>query len=265
MKLMKIAAILALFALAASAAGQNTCSDPPVRLTMATYPGGTAPNLNYGVWGDGVVLAGDGGTVYQDGVSGLYAKFQVCNTSNDLIVNLGQARGRNLWWNWGHNVGTCTTTDPANCVAPPSWIATPQKSQSFFQANQVFSLVVGQTLTTWLTGNLTVSKTTYGSRWRNPNADFYSDIPNPNLDILNEPYPTALIQATRTSCTSYAVQAIPGTDALGATPWPFPVATMLVPGAKNSGMKNGGQYELPISMKVEMLARSPLDPDPACR
>jgi hypothetical protein len=66
-----------------------------LRLTVAPQVAGQG-----GLSGDGVVLYNNpsdpndpfnGGTTYTDGVGGVYVKFQICNGTNDLIVNLHQA------------------------------------------------------------------------------------------------------------------------------------------------------------------------------
>src|SRR6266700_1739916 len=75
---------------APSSANRGTCSDVPLLLIVAPQMPGQG-----GISGDGVSIynnpndpAFNGGTQYQDGIGGVYIKFQVCNVTNDLIVNL---------------------------------------------------------------------------------------------------------------------------------------------------------------------------------
>ena len=71
-----------------SAPGQ--CTDVPLQLIVAPQSPGQG-----GISGDGVSIynnpndpAFNGGTLYQDGVGGVYAKFQLCNGTNDFVLNL---------------------------------------------------------------------------------------------------------------------------------------------------------------------------------
>ena len=66
------------------------CTDVPLQLIVAPLTPGQG-----GISGDGLSIynnANDpsfnGGTLYQDGVGGAYVKFQLCNGTNDFILNL---------------------------------------------------------------------------------------------------------------------------------------------------------------------------------
>src|SRR5215469_16810791 len=73
-------------------ANRGNCSDIPLPLIVAPQTPGQD-----GISGDGMSIYNNpnnatdpfnGGTLYQDGVGGVYVKFQVCNGTNDFIVNL---------------------------------------------------------------------------------------------------------------------------------------------------------------------------------
>src|SRR5712692_5682384 len=71
-------------------ANRGQCSDIPLHLIVAPQTPGQG-----GISGDGLSIynnandpAFNGGTQYVDGVGGAYVKFQVCNGTNDFIVNL---------------------------------------------------------------------------------------------------------------------------------------------------------------------------------
>src|SRR5438552_5885386 len=71
-------------------ANRGTCFDIPLLLIVAPQTAGQG-----GISGDGASIynnpndpAFNGGTQYQDGVGAVYVKFQVCNGTNDFIINL---------------------------------------------------------------------------------------------------------------------------------------------------------------------------------
>ena len=78
--------LVALPAWAAPPSGAGHCTDVPLLLVVAPQTSGQG-----GISGDGVAIynnpndpAFNGGTEYQDGVGGVYVKFQVCNGTNDF-------------------------------------------------------------------------------------------------------------------------------------------------------------------------------------
>src|SRR5689334_12087718 len=82
-----------LFALPGPAFARN-CNDVPLQLIVAPRTVGQG-----GISGDGLVIynnpsdpAFNGGTLYTDGVGGVYVRFQICNGTNDFIVNLTSTR-----------------------------------------------------------------------------------------------------------------------------------------------------------------------------
>ena len=69
---------------------KGTCSDIPLQLIVVPQTTGQG-----GISGDGLSIYNNpndptfnGGTLYQDGIGGAYVKFQVCNGTNDFILNL---------------------------------------------------------------------------------------------------------------------------------------------------------------------------------
>lgn len=73
-----------------ASANRGTCNDIPLQLIVAPQTAGQG-----GISGDEASIynnpndpAFNGGTVYQDGVGGVYVEFQVCNGTNDLVINL---------------------------------------------------------------------------------------------------------------------------------------------------------------------------------
>jgi DNA-binding beta-propeller fold protein YncE len=66
------------------------CTDVPLRLIVVPQAPGQG-----GISGDGLSIynnpsdaAFNGGTLYQDGVGGVYVRFQLCNGTNDFVLNL---------------------------------------------------------------------------------------------------------------------------------------------------------------------------------
>ncbi len=250
-----VLALVAMTALANASQGKpGSCVDPAVKITLATWPGLTTA---YGVFGDGVVKDASGNTVYADD-SKVYARFQVCNASDDFVLNNMGNSGRVFWWNWGHMVASCTGS---GCGTPPSWTSTPQKAGSFFNINRLYEVPVNSSADLWMSGSFDVGNTQYGHRLRNPWSLDYAEAQNPYLNIINVPYPTALVHVTHPDCNTWLVTAIPGPscDPLTCTsPGPpafsFPVGTMLAPASSkgNSTLVNVGQYELGFQIKVEL-------------
>jgi hypothetical protein len=83
-------ALAALVSLPTVAFGRGNCTDVPLQLVVAPQTSGQG-----GISGDGLSIynnpndpAFNGGTQYVDGVGGVYVKFQVCNGTNDFILNL---------------------------------------------------------------------------------------------------------------------------------------------------------------------------------
>src|SRR5690242_3790544 len=70
--------------------GRGNCTDIPLQLIVAPQTPGQG-----GISGDGLSIynnpndpAFNGGTLYVDGVGGSYVRFQVCNGTEDFILNL---------------------------------------------------------------------------------------------------------------------------------------------------------------------------------
>jgi hypothetical protein len=83
-------ALAALIALPALAFARGNCNDIPMELIVAPQTAGQG-----GISGDGLSIYNNpndpvfnGGTLYQDGVGGVYIRFQICNGTNDFIINL---------------------------------------------------------------------------------------------------------------------------------------------------------------------------------
>lgn len=91
-----------LFGVQNSSNKPNSCTDIPLRLIVAPQTRGMG-----GISGDSVVpytgpdTSFAGGSVYTDGVNGVYVKYQVCNGTNDLIINLrNSSPARYLNWDF---------------------------------------------------------------------------------------------------------------------------------------------------------------------
>lgn len=220
------------------------CEDIPVKVTVSAANFGTNR-----IYGDGVVIDAAGDTVYQDDVDGVYARFQVCNQTNDLIINLNTANSRHLLFNFTVQLAP---PDPL-AIAPPG--TTPLQVR-FMNTDQVFDAPLGGPGVVTRQGLMTSSwsinrNVTQNFRFVNPAAYGFDGTGNPDLRALaNSPVDTSLINIEHPDCATWIIYPDASTDSRAG----------LVETSRSAGQTthvSAGQYSMPYRMKVELLGACP--------
>ena len=250
-------AIVAGSASAAFAAG--TCTDISMTITFAAgTPSGGASAL----FGDGSVpYAGSdplfaGGPTYVDGVGGLYAKFQVCNATNDLILNPSTST-RYLNFDFTRQIPGAPA-DPT-VVYQGGTVYNGGPGDGFFNINEVYNSSLYAidpndgipTFQTCMGTTLTFPKKGAHTLWKNinqvnvvPGCDTQGGI----VPIANQPYPAAIVEVKHPDSCTWVIRALSSNVANGT----YTVAG-LVESAKNKiGYATGGQYDMPLLLKATL-------------
>lgn len=213
------------------------CTDVPVRITLSANI--TATHVNH-IYGDNSNPNAD--TVYEDGVGNVYAKFQICNSTNDLILNLNStARHMNF------DFSDVLAAPEAGGTAPAGIVQV-----KFSNINQVYEAPVDNggavTLQTFHASSWTVSSKTTWFRFANPAAAGYQG--GPLLEAANTPENTSLVNVSHPDCNTWFIS--PDGDANASDPLLRPRAA-LVQQLRGNNYVSAGQYSMPYSMKVERL------------
>jgi hypothetical protein len=87
----------------------SSCTDIPVQVALAPLSGAAA--TPGGIYGDGQRTDANGNTLYTDGVDGVSAKFQVCNTSYDFVLNMINTT-RYFWADFSGGLSAPSDLDP---------------------------------------------------------------------------------------------------------------------------------------------------------
>jgi len=263
MKMRTVAASVVAFALllpvTAFAAGR--CTDIPLQ---AIYAPGTPNGGSSAIFGDGKVLynnpndASDpfnGGTVFTDGEGGIYAKFQVCNLTNDFILNLNQTK-RFLQFDFTKQIPGAPA-DPQAAYKGGTVYNSTGSYNGFMNSNQVGNdalydstsgtptLITCLGTTIVFTGKDTshaafhsvASTNTPGCEGQGPGVQSYA--------LFNTPYQNSSIQVTKPNACTYIIRTMPSVDSR--------LAGQHVSGLNeqmNKVIVTGGQYQLPVLIKL---------------
>jgi hypothetical protein len=255
------ATLIALPAWAASGSRTGNCTDVPLLLIVANQLG---PG---GISGDGLSLYNNpnnpndpfnGGTQYQDGVGGAYVRFQICNGTNDFILNLSSTKSPvrylNLDFSW-----QVAPADTANGALNLTGTIHQQGQQINEMANtNLYSN--GQFVTcSGMSLNALSSTVTGGNAWFKPESIYAPAVPDCNggtgPDLANSPVPTSPVQVVQQvdNCT-WTVS--PLLDSTGSF-YRIGVAEVVKTGARTSTWVAGGQYQMPFSYKIQKLNCTP--------
>jgi hypothetical protein len=229
-----------------SGGGHTSCTDIPAQIAMAAQN----PSVAGGVYGDGAVTDTNGNTVYTDGVAGVSAKFQVCNGSNDLVVNLINT-SRYFWIDFSDGLTSPLAIDPGATV-----LTGPVQGRSF-NVNEAFnsSLYSGNQLDTCTgVGSLTTStsRMSYGTHFTNttlwPSEHGPADLNCPDGTVQ---------QVNDKGGDTSIVQVTVNEDANGNCSWtiaPLPLTTTTPP----DHLIADGTYGLPVVGLVEQTKNQDL-------
>ncbi len=238
-------------------ANRGNCNDIPLRLIVAPQPG---PG---GISGDGLSIynnpndpAFNGGTQYQDGVGGVYVKFQVCNGTNDFIVNLRSTSPvRYLNLDFSAQLAPPDTADGAVDLTGQ------QYHQQGEQINEVANAVLytnGQfTTCSGLDLGALSRSVTDALAWFKPTTIYDPVVPGCNggtvQDLANQPINTSPVLVQQLNACTWAVSPI--LDSTGL--WYRTGVAETVKKMGTSTAVAGGQFQMPFSYEIQKLNCTP--------
>jgi hypothetical protein len=251
-------ALATLFALPAWASGRGTCSDVPLQLIVAPQTLGQG-----GIAGDGLSIYNNpndptfnGGTLYQDGVAGVYAEFQLCNGTNDFVLNLrGTSPVRYLNLDFSVQLASPDTADGAVDLTGQQLHQQGEQINEMADAalytNGQFEDCSGLMLNAF-------SKTvTGGNAWFHPSTLYAPVVPDCNggaaQDLANSPINTSPVLIQQVNACTWTVS--PMLDSTKATYRIGVAETVKTKGTSTSVA--GGQYQMPFSYKIQKLNCTP--------
>lgn len=238
-------------------ANRGTCTDIPLRLIVAPQPG---PG---GISGDGLSIytnANDpvfnGGTQYQDGVGGVYVKFQLCNGTNDLVINLrGSSPVRYLNLDFSAQLAPADTADGAVDLTGQ------QYHQQGEQINEMANAALytnGQFVTcSGLMLNPLSKTVTGGNAWFHPTTVYAPIVPDCNggsqQDLANQPINTSSVLVQQVDACTWT--AAPQLDSTGSF-YRVGIAEVVKKTGTNTGV-SGGQFQMPFNYEIQKLNCTP--------
>ena len=255
-----VATLVALPAWAAPSANRGTCNDIPMRLIVAPQAIGQG-----GISGDGLSIYTNpnnpndpfnGGTEYQDGVGGVYVKFQVCNGTNDFIVNLrGTSPVRYL------NLDFSSQLAPPNIASGAVDLTGQQYHQQGEQINEMANAALytnGQFVTCSGFMLNAFSKTvTGGNAWFHPTTVYAPIVPDCNggtsQNLANQPINTSAVLVQQVNACTWT--ASPILDNTGSFYRIGIAETVKITGSTMS--VSGGQFQMPFSYEIQKLNCTP--------
>lgn len=252
-------AFAALLSLPTWAFGRGGCKDVSLQLIVAPQTLGQG-----GIFGDGLAIynnpndpAFNGGTLYVDGVGGVYAEFQVCNGTNDFILNLRSTRSPVRYINLDFSVQLA----PADTAHGAVDLAGQQIHQQGQQINEMANSALysnGQLLTcSGLMLDPLSQSVTGGNAWLKPTTIYDPLVPDCNggtpQDIANQPTNTSAVLVHQIDACTWTVS--PQLDSTGVS---YRVGVVETVSAKRTSTSvAGGQYQMPFSYKIQSLNCTP--------
>ena len=255
-----LATLVALPAWAASplSASRGTCTDTPLQLIVAPQTSGQG-----GISGDGLSIynnpndpAFNGGTLYQDGVGGVYVKFQVCNGTNDFIVNLRSTSPVRYL-----NLDFSAQLAPPDTAGGAVDLTGQQLHQQGEQVNEMANASLysnGQFVTCSGFSLNPLSKTvTGGNAWFHPTTVYAPIVPGCNggieQDLANQPINTSAVLVQQLNACTWTVSPI--LDSAGSFDRVGVAEVVKTKGTSTSVA--GGQFQMPFSYEIQKLNCTP--------
>jgi hypothetical protein len=255
--------LLAVVAASSFAFGRTGCSDVPLQLIVAPRVLGQG-----GISGDGIIIynnpgdpAFNGGTLYQDGVNGVYVRFQICNGTNDFILNLTSTRQTARYINLDFSVelAAADTADGALDLTGQ------QLHQPLEQINEMANAALytnGQFMTcSGMMLNALSSTVSGGNVWYKPTTIYDPVVPDCNggtgPDLANQTpngINTSPVLVQQVDACTWT--ASPMLDSTGSW-YRVGVAETVKTGGHTSAWVAGGQYQMPFSYKIQKLNCTP--------
>ena len=234
------------------------CTDTPLQLIVTPQSAGQG-----GVSGDGLSIynnpndpAFNGGTLYKDGVGGVYAKFQLCNGTNDFVLNL-RSTSPVRYLNLDFSV-QLTSADTADGAVDLSRQQIHQQGQQINEMANTSLYTNGQSNGCsgfQLNG---LSKTvTGGTAWFHPSTLYDPVVPGCNggsaQDIANTPINTSSVLIQQVNACTWTVS--PMLDSTGT--WYRIGVAETVKVNRTSTAVSGGQYQMPFNYEIQKLNCTP--------
>jgi hypothetical protein len=232
------------------------CTDVPLLLIVAPQTPAQG-----GISGDGLSIYNNpndpsfnGGTLYQDGIGGVYVKFQVCNGSNDFILNLsGTSRYLNL--DFSVQLASPDTADGAVDLTGQQFH---QQGQQINEMANTALYTNGQFVDCSGFGLNALSKTvTGGNLWFHPKTLYDPIVPDCNggtaQDLANQPINTSAVLVQQVNACTWTVS--PMLDSTNT--WD---RIGIAETVKNHGTNTsvaGGQYQMPFRYEIQKLNCTP--------
>jgi hypothetical protein len=238
----------------------NNCTDVPLQLIVAPQTSGQG-----GISGDGLSIynnpndpAFNGGTQYVDGVGGVYARFQVCNGTNDFILNLRSTKSPVRYLNLDFSVRLA----PADTANGALDLTRKQIHQPGQQINEMANAALysnGQFVTcSGMMLNPLSATVTGGNAWFKPTTIYDPVVADCNggtgPDLANQGGETSPVQVQQVNACTWTVT--PLLDSTG-TWYRVGVAETVKTGGHTSTLVAGGQYQMPFSYKIQKLNCTP--------
>src|SRR5215471_8552753 len=237
---------------------QKNCSDVPLRLIVAPQMPGQG-----GISGDGVSiynnpsdLSFNGGTLYQDGVGGVYAEFQLCNGSNDFVLNLrGTSPTRYLNLDFSVQLAS---PDTANGAVDLTGQQLHQQGEQINEMANAALYTSGQFVDCSGFMLNPLSRTvTGGNAWFKPTTIYDPVVPDCNggtaQDLANQPINTSPVLIRQVNACTWTVA--PMLDSTGT--WHRVGVAETVKKTGGSTSVAGGQYQMPFSYEIQKLNCTP--------
>ena len=244
-----------LFAVQAKGNG-NACADIPLMLVVKPQTLGLG-----GVSGDGVATynnpndpAFNGGTLYQDGVGGVYVRFQICNGTNDFVLNFRSTSPvRYLNLDFSQQLAAPDTAGGAVDLTGK------QIHQQGEQINEMANAALysnGQFITCSGFMLNSLSRTVSGGNaWYKPTSIYSPVVPDCNggsgPDLANQTAETSPVLVKQVNACTWTVS--PMLDSTGSW-YRIGVAEVL---NKTNTWVAGGQYQMPLSYEIQKLNCTP--------
>lgn len=237
----------------------GTCTDVPLLLIVAPQTPGQG-----GISGDGLSIYNNpndpsfnGGTQYQDGVGGTYVKFQVCNGSNDFVLNLLKTSSPARYLNFDFTMQLAPPDTAGGAVD----LTGQQFHQQGEQINEMANAALysnGQFVTCSGFALYALSRTvTSGNASYKPTTIYDPVVPDCNggtgPDLANQPVNASPVLVQQVNACTWTVS--PQLDSTGS--WN---RIGLAEGVKKQGTSTavaGGQYQMPFRYEIQKLNCTP--------
>ena len=237
---------------------KGTCTDISTQLIVVSQTTGQG-----GISGDGLSIYNNpndptfnGGTLYEDGIGGVSAKFLVCNGSNDFVLNLrGTSPVRYLSLDFSVQLAPPDTTDGALNLTGQQFQQQGEQinemANTALYTNGQFNDCSGFAL------NALSRTVTGGNFWFHPKTLYDPVVPGclggPAQDLANSPIDTSSVLIQQVNACTWTVS--PVLDSTGAWYRIGVAETVKTKGSSTS--VSGGQYQMPFSYEIQELNCTP--------